>query len=287
MTPLLVAISLLSAAPGGPRLTGQTGSYGAPAQDSPVPIELCGHFIIVRGQVGDIADVRLLVDTGTARTVVDARLAARLELPMTASQILGLSGSVAAADIVLPPVRIGPLRHAEARALSLDLAAVAAARGCPFDVIVGGDLLRGTCFAIDYPARTLTFGCRSGWNGHVDLDPTSPYLLVETRIDGVDLRLHVDTGAPVILVHDRAAPPEWDARVTAEVNASDVAGDLRLRMLEAESIEVGSGHWGGRPVYIEPGNGPDLSYDGLIGIRALGIEEVQFDLVRMRLSWRD
>ena len=262
----------------------------APSTRSPrvsLPFELCRGFIVTaRGAVGDLDGLRLLLDTGAARTIVDARVARRLDLSGPASPILGFHGAAAAEAIVAPSIRLGPVLKTSVSVLSADLSGHAAILDCAHDVIVGADVMRGVCFTIDYRARTLWFGRSEGWKRGVSFDRTSPYLVIDAIVDAVRLRLLVDTGSEVIAIYERAVPAGWRARVDADVGGTSVTGDVRLRRLTARSIELGRSRWHRRPVFLLEGSGPDPSYDGVLGVRALGLATVHFDLEQMVLSWR-
>jgi hypothetical protein len=106
-------------------------------------------------------------------------------------------------------------------------------------------------------------------------------------IDGTLLRLLVDTGSQAVVVYGDAAPVAWQSRVEAEVDAWDFSGPLRLRRLTAGVIGVGLATWQRRTVHILSGGGRRQLYDGVLGVRALGVSAVQFDLERMVLSWNE
>jgi predicted aspartyl protease len=249
-----------------------------------VPIELCRDFaVVVRGAIGALGDLRFLVDTGTARTVLTMRLADRLGLAGPDTSIFGFRGRMAARQIVLPAIRLGDARKESLEALAADLPAASGA--CEHDVIAGADLLRGTRFTIDYAARRLVFGGARRWRMRAAFDPRSPYLVAEVVIDGVRLRLLMDTGSELLAVYEGAAPADWHRRVDAEVAADNVTGGLTLRRLFARSVEIGGARWRDVQVFLVPGGGPDSRYDGVVGPRALGLAAIEFDLVGMTFSF--
>ena len=79
----------------------------------------------------------------------------------------------------------------------------------------------------------------------------------------------------------------WRSRVEADVDARDFSGPVRLRRLIANVIAVGPVTWQRRPVHILSAGVKRQSYDGVLGVRALGMSAVQFDLKRMVLSWNE
>ena len=172
-------------------------------------------------------------------------------------------------------------------ALVADLSRLEPRFGIKADVVVGARLLRGACFNIDYVRRRLSFTCRGGWRATLPLDRGSPHVVANVTIDGTPLRLVVDTGSQAVVVYDYATPVAWQSRVEAEIDAWDFSGPLRLRRLTADVIAVGLATWHRRPVHILSGGVRRQLYDGVLGVRALGVSAVQFDLERMVLSWNE
>lgn len=102
--------------------------------------------------------LRILIDTGSAMTVVDAALAKRLGLASTgARSVRGDVGSVtlgAGSDLSLD---LGGTHFAVERYLVTDFAPIFGADGGSPNVILGIDPLRDAILAIDFTARRLAF----------------------------------------------------------------------------------------------------------------------------------
>lgn len=102
--------------------------------------------------------LRILIDTGSAMTVVDAALAKRLGLASTgARSVRGDVGSVtlgAGSDLSLD---LGGTHFAVERYLVTDFAPIFGADGGSPNVILGIDALRDAILAIDFTARRLAF----------------------------------------------------------------------------------------------------------------------------------
>ena len=242
-----------------------------------------GSLIAVRGTIGSIDGLRLLVDTGTSRTVVDRRISGKLGLLGTPDRI-NVFGQIAPAErVTLPRLDLGPMHAADLSVLAADLASVGQRLGTRLDAIVGLDVLRGHCFQIDYLSRRLVLDCRDGWRWYVGCDPRSPYLVASVIIDGREYRLFVDTGSDALAVFERAAP-ERSGGGEAIVPADSLLTSLFLRRFIADSITVGSRKLRREDVFVVPGGSADLGYDGVLGVRRLA-SRVQLDLTRMVVSW--
>lgn len=98
--------------------------------------------------------LRVLLDTGTDPSAVDAGLARRLALPTGGSGVGhgAVSDAVHFTEVVLPWLRLGDLIVRDLFASALDLS------GLPFqvDVVLGYNVLRQLALRIDYRQRMLT-----------------------------------------------------------------------------------------------------------------------------------
>ena len=253
-----------------------------------VPIELQRDYLIaVRGRVGDRRGLTFVIDTGTLPTLVDARIARQFQKAGPKVPVDSFTRRGELESVVIPSLAVGSFSAVDVPALAADLSHLEASFGIKTDVVVGAGLLRGACFSINYVGRRLRFECRDGWRATLPLDRQSPHIVADVTIDGTPLRLLVDTGSQAVVVYDKAAPEAWQSRVEAEIDAWDFSGPVRLRRLIADVIAVGIMTWQRRPVHILPAGAGRQSYDGALGVRALGMSAVQFDLKRMVLSWNE
>ena len=261
----------------------QVGSDAGRTPDVDVPLEPArGTKIVVRGAIGELDGLRLLLDTGTFRTVVSERVGRELGVEGTADAMEVFGRRIPAARVALPPLRLGPIDADGLSVLVADLSGLGARLGWQPDVIVGLDVLRGHCFVVDYRARRLRFACTDGWASQVACDPRGPYLTAPAAIDGRDHRLLIDTGSDALVIFERAAPaPRSDDRTIA---AHDVAGIVRLRRFTADTFRIGSSLLRNQEVFVMPGGDEDLGFDGILGTAGLA-PRVQLDLRRMVVSW--
>jgi hypothetical protein len=248
-----------------------------------LPFELHrGFLVLVQVQLGPVDGLTFILDTGAARTVVDTRIVRRLGLAGRPADVLTFGASMTAEEVAVPPIRVGPIATSSLQVLAMDLSGLPAAHGVCADGILGADVLRGACFAIDYRTRRLLFGSAGAWKTEVPFDRESPYLVVKAEVDGVPFRLIVDTGAQALVLFERTVPRGWADRMTLESGGSDLAGSLSLRPMLTDRVRLGRSTWHRLPVFVATGAAPDARfYDGVLGPRALGITQAQFDLDRM------
>jgi predicted aspartyl protease len=257
-------------------------------QAGDVRIELQRDYLIaVRGKVGNRGGLTFVIDTGTLPTLVDARIARQFGKAGSKVPVDSFTRTNELESVVIPSLAVGPFSAMDVSALVADLSRLEPHFGIKADVVVGAGLLRGACFSIDYVRRRLNFTCRDGWRATLPLDGRSPHVVADVTIDGTSLRLVVDTGSQAVLVDDDATPVAWQSKVEAEIDAWDFSGPVRLRRLIADVIAVGVVTWQRRPVHILSAGVKRQSYDGVLGVRALGMSAVQFDLQRMVLSWNE
>lgn len=252
------------------------------------PFELHRGFVIaVKGTIGELSDLTFIIDTGSLPTVVDSRVARKLSLRGNPVELETFAGKEAAEEIQLPSLRAGIFRAGSTRALTADLSRLDARFGGAADAIVGAEFLSGRAFAIDYIGRTLRPGRQGGaWPSTVRLTRRSPFPVADVTIDGVRLRLKIDTGSEAIAVFESAAPPAWKARVDTDVEANALSGGLRLGQVTSHTLALGPDRWRDVPLFIVPYPAPSLTYDGVLGPRALGISHLYLDLERMEFAYR-
>jgi hypothetical protein len=260
--------------------------YRRPADDVRIDLQR-DYLVVVPGTVGDRGGLTFVVDTGTRPTIVDSRIARRFRTEGPKVLVDSFTRTDELESVVIPKLAVGSFSAVDVSALAADLSHLEPRFGIKADVVVGARLLRGACFNIDYVRRRLSFACRGGWRATLPLDRDSPLIVADVTIDGTPLRLLVDTGSQAVVVHDDAIPMAWKSRVEAEIDAWDFSGPLRLRRLTADLIVIGLATWQRRAVHILSGGVRRQPYDGVLGVRALGVSAVQFDLRQMMLSWNE
>jgi len=249
-----------------------------------IPFESKRDFlVVVEGTIGRLERLKLLVDTGHHQTTIDSRIAQTLGLTPSPAYVEAFGHQIAAGRVIVPWVKVGPLKSLDLPVLVTDLRHAGPGTGLQADAIVGLDFLRGTCVSIDYRRRELTIGRLDTWDFSIALQSQRRYPIVTSIIDGIRYRVLVDTGAEMIVLFSRAvalAKIQFDGVVAGD----HLAGTALLRRFTAETVRLGDLEMWRVPVFVAPG-GANLEYDGVIGPRWLTSTRLQLDLERMVLSW--
>lgn len=177
------------------------------------------------------APIRAVVDSGAQFSAVDRTLAERLDLPRTmAAPILayGVSGGPSLTHTVHLDLTLPGLSIPNLRAAALDLAAIAAATGRDFQLLIGRDVLRHLIVEADFPRGRARFLARGAFR------PARDAIAIPLRTHG---------GAPVVAVQIEGAAP---LDVLVDTGSSGVLA-LSAKAAEAAGLlapgrPVGSAH---------------------------------------------
>jgi predicted aspartyl protease len=264
--------------------TATTGTSNPQDATTTIPFESKRDFlVVVEGTIGGLERLRLLVDTGHHQTTIDSRVARALQLTPSPALLEAFGRRIAAGRVVVPWLKIGPLKSLDLPVLVTDLRHAGPGTGLRADAIVGLDFLRGTCVSIDYRRQILTVGRADAWDFSVAFQPAGRYPIVTLIIDGISYRVLVDTGAEMIALFSRAVSPRGIA-FDGVIEGDHLAGRSLLRRFTAETVRLGDLELRRVPVFVAPG-GTHLDYDGVIGSRWITSTRLQLDLEWMVLSW--
>ena len=277
-----------------------------------LPVKLYGGYtVVVQGSIADIPNLNFLIDTGAMPTVVDARIARKLDLSGNRQPLTVFGRQVGTERMVLPGVRIGPAHATGVEGLVADLSFAEKSLGIRIDAIVGLDVLGHEGFSIDYRARQILFGASGAADWVAGFDPRLPQVIVELQIDARPIRLLVDTGAKYFILfarknseplpHDASAVGSMTALTPAEMPASAPAqqkqpktdptivtfgGDVRLEPVLLSHVRLGELQLTDQPAYLSPFDaGAPLGFDGVLGVAALHVQRIDFDFEHGRLGW--
>lgn len=175
--------------------------------------------------------VRAVVDSGAQFSAVDRALAARLDLARTVSAPIlayGVSGGPSLTHTVRLDLALPGLSIPNLRAAALDLAAIAAATGRDFQLLIGRDVLRHLVVEADFPRGRARFLPRGAYR------PPRDAIAIPLRTQG---------GAPVVAVQIEGGAP---LDVLVDTGSSGVLA-LSAKAAEAAGLlapgrPVGSAH---------------------------------------------
>ena len=112
--------------------------------------------------MGELQKLNFIIDTGAVPSIVDARVARKLGLEGVADSVSVFSREVPVEEVVVPSVRVGPVKANSVRALVHDLGFLERRLGVRIDAMIGLDLLGGQDFSIDYSKRRIAFEMPTG-----------------------------------------------------------------------------------------------------------------------------
>ena len=265
---------------------GRSRDHAPNSRRNEVPFDLYdGYLMLVKGDIGPLQDVGIIVDTGTDPTVVDTEVAHKLGLQGGVASQLTARGEVVALTALLPSIKIGDLRANSLRVVIQDLSFLQRHSGISVAAIVGVDLLRASNFTIDYRHRKIIFGYAAACRYSVPLESGASPLIVKIRIADQQVRLLVDSGTPTVLLYgDRTIAPM--DHLQNEATMVTPGGTLRSRWFVASRVTLGGRDLGRQAVLIAKSErAPAQDFDGLLGLVMTGFRTVSFDFENMVLRW--
>ena len=246
---------------------------------------LADHLVVVKGDIGGRSDLNLVVDTGTARTVIDVRVAAQSGLTRTRGTAEVFGQTIPTERLTVSSLAFGPVRTTNVDVLVADLAALERRFGVRLDALLGVDVLRASCLTIDYGARRLAADCTSPLPLTASFTPFLP--VIDVSIDGHRYRLIADTGSEAIAVFRTSIPAAAPVVTDGKVTATHLTGTVDLARFTPKRFLVGTHSIGTPPVFVIDTDGRALGYDGVLGTRWLTASKLSFDWSKGLVSWVD
>lgn len=223
----------------------------ANGRDTPwLPFPARGGLIDIAASVNG-APVRAVVDSGAQFSAVDAGVAERLGLPRTLAAPLlayGVSGQPSMTHTVGLDLAVEGLVAPGLRAAVLDLAAISAATGRDFQLLIGRDVLRHVVVEADFPRRRARFLVPSAYRPPPDarllpLSETRGAPMTSVRIeDAPPLEVLVDTGASGVLALSEAAARQTGllapGRPVTQAHSVSLGGLSLDRVVRARTVQI-------------------------------------------------
>jgi len=269
---------------------------GAPAvtehveSTTEIPFKLYNdHLIIVKGTIGSIENVNIVLDTGESPTAISEEIAKELNLQghRESTLLLLSNGKIDVQSIVLPRIQIGAIQAESIRVVVRDLSYVERKLGISLGGIAGLDILSTRSFMIDYWKRKIVFAPAKAPRKSVRFEREKPFLTVKAKVEGQEVRLLVDSGTAGLLVYrNRVKTTLEQLRTIPDPLMSTAAGPMHTRWVRASEVSLGKENLGPRIMLladVEPD--PSYDFDGQLGFTNLGFRKVWFDFENGMLGW--
>lgn len=235
--------------------------------------------VIVGAEVNGIP-VQALVDSGAQTSVIDAGLAQRLGLPTAligpVIVAYGVSGDPQIGRAATLDLRLGTLALEGLRAALFDVAALSAASGRLFSIILGQDVLYALTADFDFPRLRLAFEPPQTYRLPGGAIPAEVRMhgrevRVPVTVEGAALEVTLDTGASLALALSAEAAEAAGVLAGRSVGYAPsvtFGGAAQDRVVRVEAFTFAGRTYSDTPVHIYEPSGSRVP-QGLLGVEAL------------------
>lgn len=246
------------------------------------------YTIIVQGSIGEFRKRNLLIDTGAVPSVLDRRVAKKLRLTGKPEELSVFTQSIPAQEMVLPDLRLGPIRAEAVAVLVRDLSYIEESLGVRVDAMVGLDVLGRSDFSIDYAAKKLVFGPVEPLESAFTMQAGPGFVYATLQVQGQTVRLLVDTGANhLVLLGGRVRERLTGLCAQGKMTSTNMGVDVTLKQVQLKEVRLGSKDFPTLEAFLLDNSGGDLpGFDGMLGVRSLGLTRLGFDFARQTISWK-
>ena len=243
-------------------------------------------MIVAQGSVGPLHGLNFLLDTGTNTTVLNPKLARKLRLESTPTEVAVLSNMVRSERSTAPSIQFGPIRSDNVAVLVQDLSWVQDAVPIQIDAIIGLDVLGQSKFLIDYASREISFGAAPSMRDSIPLQMKNGLVFVDAVVNHRTVHLLFDSAAPSLIMFEELPEPEPSLKGAVAQLSPKKIGDYEHRRVRQISLSLGEVHFDHESAFVAP-NQRDAGhdFDGLMSPVALGITRVAVDLNRKTLTF--
>jgi hypothetical protein len=289
---VLLSLLLFTATPGfsqafsGPK----TESSHEAGKYEEIPLEIYRDYVIViQGSLGDTHRLNFILDTGTNPSIVDGKIAKELSMVETVGRLAVHDKRFEVQQSVLPTVQLGSLRTEAVPVVIRDLAFLQRGLGIRIDAVIGLDVLTRRNFSINYTTKRMRLGSVHLSRSEVALQSTpSSWLIAPMEVDGVPLRMLVDTAASGIFLFKHGIRHRLPHLTSlGEIVSSNMGGEFLAERVLLTRTNLGDADFGHMNAFVvEDWEDETRDFDGLIGPSALGLKQIAFDFQRRALSWK-
>jgi predicted aspartyl protease len=252
-----------------------------------IPFKLYNdHLIVVKGTLGALENVNILLDTGKSPTAVSTKVASQLQLQGHRELMLLSNGTMDVESVVLPQIRVGPLRVESLRTVVQDLSYLERNLGVSVEGIAGLDVLKRRSFAIDYKRKKIVFELPMPTTKTVPFETLVPFATVRAIVGGQEMRLLVDSGTPGLLLYRSRVKVKLEEVSNRDPAIITAAGEMRTRFARASNVRLGEENLGPQNVVLADVDvNPKYEFEGLLGFKQLGFRKVWLDFERGLFGW--
>jgi hypothetical protein len=239
------------------------------------------YLVIVEGHFGDGHAQNFVLDTGTAPSIVNARLVKKLGLAPFTSTMSMIGKIVPGQMAILPDLEVGPIHVISLRVQIQDLTPLERDLGIPLAGIVGMDVLGLSDFRLDYEKKALVFGDAPEEGIPVSFDARRGIAVASVQIDGSLRRMLVDTGTDQFaLLGINLKHPDPIALFSTSQEGSNLNQQaVPVQAFYGADVVLGEHHFTVKKGYFVSGNS-EPNFDGLLGVRALGFRAIVYSRER-------
>lgn len=240
------------------------------------------YLVLTRCSIADRHDLVALIDTGATETAIDTKLVKQLQLHLMADKATFGTRETAVSSVSIPELALGSLRFTSLSGIAIDMLRVERQLGVHADLIIGMDVLERSNVAIDYKAKTITFGAAPRFAHSSPLVRIGHLVLIPVVLGARKMTLQLDTGLNGVLVYGARIPT---ALRTLNSTSNTLAGGTSVQMT---SVALRIGDWEQRQATVAvtddlPNDVPP--FDGLLGPVAIGAHRLAFDWSKGTMSW--
>jgi predicted aspartyl protease len=285
ITTSLIAIALLNLAYNAGPNEHSNAFYAGYENGISIPFDLqSGFLVVVSGRVGPRSGLHFILDTGATRSIIDQRLVVGQAPHSKLSEVFSFDSRLDFQRITLKDLGVGPL-HATNSEVGVTNLPEYSELAKNVDGIIGMDLLSASNkILIDYGRRTVSFAVP-------DADakplPHPRCFMITVSIQGVPLRLVVDTGFEGIAVHEDRLPSRL-----ADLRTEGTPLQIRMGRFKTTKIRVRDVSIGGPPetkeiLLIRGQRENEIDgVDGYLGVAALHADRIELDFAAGHLRWQ-
>jgi hypothetical protein len=248
-----------------------------------LPLRILRNFVVLaEGQFGAAGEPQsFLLDTGTAPSIVDPRIIRKLGLATTVSEMTVIGKVIPTQTAILPEVDLGPIRALSLPVQVQDLSQFKHDFGIAIVGILGLDVLAQSNFRLDYEKKQLVFGEASSEGIPIPFDARHGLPIATVRLEGQPARMLIDTGSDRVAVFGGNFKDTGGLalRRTSQKGSSVVDEAVGVEVFFAPDIVLDQQHFTVERAYFLPGSA-SASFDGLLGVRALGFRALTYDRTR-------